>query len=290
MEKGGGNMKRILLIATALLGYTCLISANGSGYQSLNAASKDDIVRISGGSFMMGDKWGDGESDEKPLHRVTFTYSFYIGKHEVTFEEYDAFCDALGRDKPSDWNWGRARNSVILVSWWDAIAYCNWLSISEGFPEAYDGAGNLLDKDGNPTSDVTKVTGYRLPTEAEWEYAASGGPAGNEYRYSGSATSDDVAWSNSNSSGKTHEIGTKLPNEQGIYDMSGNVWEWCSDSYESYLSLERTNPCSNTGNLKVARGGSWNDHLSYVRLAKRIAIPTDYKNIDLGFRIARTVQ
>jgi len=105
------------------------------------------LVLVEKGRFTMGDTWGDGYDNEKPTHQVTFTYDFYIGKYEVTFDEYDAFCEATSRSKPDDEGWGRGNRPVINVSWNDAIAYCNWLSDIEGLSKAYDSRGNLLDKD-----------------------------------------------------------------------------------------------------------------------------------------------
>jgi len=247
------------------------------------------MVLVEKGSFTMGDTWGDGESDEKPTHKVTFTYDFYMGKYEVTFDEYDAFCEATGRNKPKDEDWGRGIRPVINVSWNDAIAYCNWLSEKEKLPKAYDNSGNLLDKDGRITTDPSRVVGYRLPTEAEWEYAARGGNKNKVYKYSGSDTVNDVAWYWDNSGRKTQEVGKKVPNELVIYDMSGNVWEWCSDWYGGYSGSAQTNPYNNSGSGRVLRGGSWYDNAAFVRVAFRNDRLPAYTNFRMGFRITRTV-
>jgi len=253
-----------------------------------SATAKGNLLLVEKGSFTMGDT--DGASDEKPTHKVTFTYNFYIGKYEVTFDEYDAFCSATGKSKPNDQGWGRGSRPVINVTWWDAIDYCNWLSEKEKLPKAYDSNGNLLDKDGRVTTDITKVLGYRLPTEAEWEFAARGGNKSRGYQYAGSSTVGDVAWYDSNSGGKTQEVGKKAPNELGIYDMSGNVWEWCSDWYGNYSSSAQTNPYNSTaGSYRVYRGGSWRNFATSTRVAFRGGDSPTAANYRLGFRIARTV-
>ena len=267
------------------------------------------MVLVEKGSFTMGDTWGDGYDDEKPTHEVMLTYDFYIGKYETTFDEYDAFCEATGRSKPDNWGWGRANRPVINVSWWDAIAYCNWLSEKEKLPKAYDNNGNFLDKDGRVTTDPSKVVGYRLPTEAEWEYTARGGNKSKGYKYAGSDNVDDVAWYDSNSGDKyltgdldwdtimennckTHEVGKKSPNELGVYDMSGNVWEWCSDGYDNnyYSKSPTTNPYNSTGgSFRIYRGGSWYGYVTGTRVAFRFNYDPEYAFGDMGFRVTRTV-
>ncbi len=267
-------------------------TTEGPVWRFTTLVAPEGMVLVEKGSFTMGDTWGGGDSDEKPTHKVTFTYDFYIGKYEVTFDEYDAFCNATGRSKASDNSWGRGTRPVIYVSWWDAIAYCNWLSEKEKLPKAYDNNGNFLDKDGRVTTDPSKVVGYRLPTEAEWEYAARGGNKSKGYKYAGSDNVSDVAWYSSNSGSKTQEVGKKAPNELGIYDMSGNVWEWCSDWYDSgyYAKSPTTNPYNSTaGSSRVVRGGSWGNSAAYVRVANRLHYSPTVTFHSLGFRIARTV-
>jgi len=252
------------------------------------------LVLVERGSFAMGDDIGDLLDFCAPSHKVTLNYDYYVSKYETTFDEFDAFCDINERDKLDDEGWGRGHRPVINVSWNDAIDYCNWLSEKEKLPKAYDENGDLLDKDGNVTTDITKVLGYRLPTEAEWEYAARGGNRSEGYKYSGSDNIDDVAWYLENSRGKTQGVGKKEPNELGLYDMSGNVWEWCSDWYIVYYDTSQINPYNGTVScFRVYRGGSWvnwwGKGYKDARIANRYANPPDYTNNDLGFRVCRTV-
>ncbi len=228
-----------------------------------------NMVIVKGGTFQMG---SNESSDEKPIHSVTVS-DFYIGKYEVTFEEYDKFCDATSRTKPNDEGWGRGKQPVINVSWYDATAYCEWLSKQSGQK-------------------------YRLPTEAEWEYAARGGNKSSGYTYSGSNTVSNVAWYRINSYDKgsshsdygTHVVGTKNANKLGIYDMSGNVWEWCSDWYDSgyYSSSSSNNPTgASSGSSRVLRGGSWYSIASRCRVANRDYYRPPGSSNGSGFRVAR---
>ena len=233
----------------------------------IRASVKDPVpanfVFVQGGTFQMGSN--DGDSDEKPVHTVTVS-SFYISKYEVTFAEYDKFCDATGRSKPDDEGWGRGNRPVINVSWNDATAYCQWLSQQTGQT-------------------------YRLPTEAEWEYAARGGVEtrqGVSLKYAGSNDIGEVAWDWYNSGDKTHPVGTKSPNSLGIYDMSGNVWEWCNDWYDSYPSSSQTNPTgASSGSSRVVRGGSWNNIAAGCRVALRNLYTPTSSYFYIGFRVAR---
>jgi formylglycine-generating enzyme required for sulfatase activity len=232
-----------------------------------------------------------GSNGEKPVHSVTLTYDFWLGKYEVTFEEYDQYCEETGTSKESDRKWGRGKRPVIYVSWNEAIKYCNWLSKKEGLTAAYDSSGNLLDKNGNRTTEIKKVEGYRLPSEAEWEYAARGGTKSKGYTYSGSNSLGDVGWYNSNSGGKIHEVGEKKANELGIYDMSGNVWEWCQDWYDSgYYGESPSNDPVNfdSASSRVVRGGGWSGNASGCRVARRGRYAPSGSYFRLGFRVART--
>ncbi|RLL82428.1 SUMF1/EgtB/PvdO family nonheme iron enzyme [Mesotoga sp. BH458_6_3_2_1] len=260
--------------------------------KSITSRNGDELIYVEGGVFIMGDTWGDGFDKEKPPHEVELTYDFYIGKCPVTFDEYDRFCREIETEEPSDSGLGRGRKPVMWVSWFDAIEYCNWLSEKEGLPISYSGDGSLLDRNKQETEDITKVKGYRLLTEAEWEYSARGGKKSMGYKYAGSNSPDLVAWYDSNSGRMIHEVGQKKCNELGLYDMSGNVWEWCCDCYDSeyYSRSPSINPYNSTdGSSRVKRGGSWLDYALCVRVAFRLDDTPDYKYFDFGFRIARTV-
>lgn len=223
------------------------------------------MVKLEGGWFDMGSS--DGDNDEKPVHRVKVD-SFAIAQYEVTFDEYDRFCEVTGKSKPDDNGWGRGKRPVINVSWTDASEYCRWLS---------------------------SVTGenFRLPTEAEWEFAAKGGNKYQGFRFSGSDNLDEVAWNSGNSQGTTHEVGTKKPNELNLYDMNGNVWEWCSDWYNEtyYASSAESNPKGPlSGMYHSLRGGGWYSYSGRVfRPAARVREVADYKDNTTGFRLARSL-
>ena len=213
------------------------------------------MVVVDGGTFKMGSETGD--SDEKPIHEVKLN-SFSIGQTEVTQELWEA---VMGTN-PS--NWKGLKLPVEKVSWNDCQTFITKLNSLTGQQ-------------------------FRLPTEAEWEYAARGGNQSKGYTYSGSDNIEDVAWYTSNSGSKTHEVATKAPNELGIYDMSGNVWEWCQDWYSSsyYSSSLINNPTGpDSGSDRVLRGGCWNNNATNCRCAFRNSNSPGYANNDLGFRLA----
>jgi formylglycine-generating enzyme required for sulfatase activity len=225
-------------------------------------SSDATVAFISGGSFTMGSSSGDG--DETPY--TVSVGSFAMMKYEVTFAQFDAYCDATGKQKPSDQGWGRGNRPVINVSWHNATDYAEWLSRKTGKT-------------------------WRLPTEAEWEFAARGGAStslSNPTTYAGSNNIDEVAWYSSNSGNKTQPVGQKKPNGYGLYDMTGNVWEWCADWYGSdyYKSSPSSNPQGPSGGSdRVARGGSWDRNAEYCRVANRYNRTPDYRYNNIGFRL-----
>ena len=221
-----------------------------------------DMIHVEGGTFMMGalpdDK--EAEDNEKPAHSVTLS-SFSIGETEVT----QALWKAVMGSNPSFFT-GNSQRPVEWVSWNDCQKFISKLNSLTG-------------------------KNFRLPTEAEWEYAARGGNKSYGYKYSGSNTISNVAWYYDNSAvngtRQTHPVKQKQANELGIYDMSGNVWEWCQDWYGSYSSSSQTNPTGpSSGSYRVYRGGSWNYDAFLCRSSDRCWVTPDFKHSGLGFRLA----
>ena len=261
-----------------------------------------DMVQIPGGSFQMGNpNTSVGWENERPVHTVTLS-SFYMGKYEVTQEQWVA---VMGnnhgyRDSPASGE-VQGKRPVEQVSWYDTLVFCNKLSIKEGLNPAYRISGSTdpavwgtVPTSSNSTWNAVEIVagsnGYRLPTEAQWEYAARGGNGSpGNYTYSGSNTIGDVAWHSGNSEWKKHEVGKKAPNGLGLYDMSGNMYEWCWDWYGNYSSGAQTNPMGAVaGSYRVARGGSWEDIASYARSPFRGNIKYPYyDDYDIGFRLVR---
>ncbi|MDR0323461.1 MAG: SUMF1/EgtB/PvdO family nonheme iron enzyme, partial [Treponema sp.] len=226
-----------------------------------------NMLRVEGGTFQMGSARGGG-NDERPVRDVTVT-SFLMSKYQVTQKEWLEVMERTIEQQRiaagSDLLYGRGDNyPVYYVSWLEAVEYCNRLSIKEGLTPVYSVAGS------NVTCDWT-ADGYRLPTEAEWEYAAKGGNKDTLlFEYSGSNNAEAVAWYASNSGGGVKPVGTKAPNSLGFYDMSGNVFEWCWDWYGPYPGGAQLDPTgAPSGSHRVIRGGAWYDFSSFLRSASR---------------------
>ena len=263
-----------------------IISASlspGCRAQGNFAQDRLQYVLVPSGSFTMGSPPNEvGRFNNETQHQVTMS-SFAISKYDVTFDEYDAFCAATGAQKPSDQGWGRGRRPVINVSWYDAVAYCNWRSAQEGLMSAYTINGTSVSGD-------RSANGYRLPTEAEREYAARGGPVAGSLAvnavYAGSADPANVAWYSGNSGNQTHPVGQKAPNTLGLYDMAGNVCQWCWDWYGDYPTSARSDPAGpSSGASRVVRGGGW--YNDAVRSAFRIIGDPGKRSYNLGFRFIR---
>ena len=240
----------------------------------------------------MGDRYNEGDSDELPLHNVTLS-SFYMAETEVTQGEYQ---QVMGSNPAHDYGVGD-NYPVYYVNWYDAVKYCNKKTINEGLTPCYSVNGDTNpDNWGNSFTPHCNwnANGYRLPTEAEWEYAVRGGiHESDNYRYSGCNTESELpnyAWYSANSGGTSHEVGTKLPNQLGLYDMSGNEWEWSWDWYGSYNSSSQTNPHGpNSGSRRVLRSGSWYLNAMFCRVANRSSSNPSNSYYNIGFRIIRAI-
>ncbi len=221
----------------------------------------NNMVYVQGGTFMMGataEQVSEAWNGEKPAHQVTLS-SFSIGRYEVTQEEWQA---VMGSN-PSYFK--GSRKPVEQVSWNDCKSFI---------------------------SKLNSITGknFRLPTEAEWEFASRGGIKSQGYKYSGSNNLNSVAWYADNSGNTTHDVGQKSPNELGIYDMSGNVWEWCQDWYaiNYYSSSPQTNPMGpSSGSYRVGRGGCWSSNARNCRVSSRLNYIPDRRDDYLGLRLAQ---
>jgi len=245
-------------------------SLTGDAEWNLNV----NMVRVQGGTFMMGSPANEPyrNDDEDPQHQVTLS-SFYMGKCEVTQKEYQ---EVMGIN-PS--NFKGDNLPVENVSWHDAIEYCNKRSQREGLTPAYT-------RNGDNVTWNRSANGYRLPTEAEWEYACR---AGTTTAYNtGANISDNTGWYSANSGNKTHPVGQKPANAWGLFDIHGNVWEWCWDWYGSYSSGAQTDPVgASSGTGRVLRGGSWSSSAEYLRSALRSVSYPYFRYGYLGFRLVR---
>ena len=298
-SKSISNSFRLLCYVFAV--HCCLTLSSLSSQRSLSSLA-DDMVLVEGGSFIMGGLPGRDDKngltvidDAKPAHEVRLP-SFYISKYEVTQQLWQ---QVMGNN-PSYFSSCGPLCPVEEVSWYDCVEFCNTLSIMQGLSPVYTIDKNPDPENGNIYDDVKwqvswniDADGYRLPCEAEWEYAARGGNKSKGYQYSGSDNIDAVAWYGLNSTNKTHEVAKKAPNELGFFDFSGNVMEWTYD-LSNWLGEDFFCMYGSTGDERVLRGGNMETNTLYSRTAFR---NVEYSNISdassswqiIGFRLCRNV-
>lgn len=298
--------KILAMLAVFALAFSfagCSSDGNSSDDGTSSGSSEqipEGFVKVTAGTFQMGGQ------DSKPVHKVTLTRSFYMCDHEVTQAEYKFVIGSL----PSDMavaNGNSDNNPVNEVSWYDAIVYCNKRSMEEGLTSCYTiknstdsakwGTVPTSDKDAAWNAVVCDFTanGYRLPTEAEWEYGARAGNKNVDgIIYSGTDSESnlgDYAWYD-NTDGKTYEVKKKKPNSYGLYDMSGNVWEWCWDLYGEVSAITETDPtgASSGSSRRVLRGGSFCNLASSCSVSRRFSDTPVCIDATLGFRVVRTAK
>ncbi len=234
---------------------------------------KYDTVRVNASKFMMGAL--SGFSDETPIHEVTLTRDLYVFSYEVTKELWSQVMDTL--ILPAD----EFRFPADSITWLQAIEFCNKMSDVYGLDKAYNLVGPNVTFDYN-------ANGWRLPTEAEWEFICA---AGTDEDFSGNGDINQMGYFDSNSGLNSHKVGEKLINQYGLYDIHGNMWEWCWDKYEE--NYYTTNPVTDptgpvTGGRHVMRGGSYQDGFNFARVSNRSINKIDYKSI--GLRLVRNAQ
>ncbi len=230
-----------------------------------NGSEGPEMVVLPAGSFEMGDVEGVGRDSQLPIRSVSIDRPFAMGRYPVTFDEYDHFCLETGRELACD-NWGRGRYPAYYVSWNDAVVYTEWLSDQTGEE-------------------------YRLPSESEWEYAARSGSKQDTWAgTSNEAELGDYAWHENNSGKQAHPVGEKKPNSFGLYDLSGNVWEWVLDCWNNNYEdapADGSAWLSGDCNINVLRGGSWSSYRDDTRCAFRFGYYHDSGITIVGFRCAR---
>ncbi len=229
-------------------------------YNSISA-QYPKMIAVEGGKFVMGDDFFVGFKEEFPLHEVHLT-GFSIAETETTVEQWRVYCADVGVAMPSPPAWGwNDQDPICMISWEQALAYTQWLSKKTG-------------------------KAYNLPTEAQWEYAAKGGSKHQGYKFSGGQWPDALGWFQENSDRRLHPVKQKRPNELGLYDMTGNVAEWCLDWMGDYTKTKKTNPKGAVeGRTKVYRGGCFIFNYRSCRIAYRNATLPNFTGNFIGFRV-----
>lgn len=238
----------LFLIISVVVFNSCAI------FKKSTKVYQPEMVFIQGGTFVLGDIFENKNTDALPTHEVQVE-PFYIARHEITFDKYDAFALETGRELPSAGRFGRDKRAVVNITWDDANAFC-------------------------------KSLGYRLPSEVEWEYAARSG--GKKEMYAGTNNPDslaDYAIIRSSNINFSYVVGTKKPNGLGLYDMSGNVFEWVDEFYQFYSMPDQLHDHKNDG-IRIIRGGSFGEETSTTRTYWRTGTLHDVTATDLGFRCA----
>jgi sulfatase modifying factor 1 len=281
-----GNRRWFFLGCGLILLVSCVDPDPPALYKSKTGL---DFVLVQAGSFEMGRNI-NGDTKES-VRKVTLTRSYYICKTEITFELFDQYwkeTQAIAQwEKPDDFGYGRSKRPAIGVTWYDAAKFCNWLSQKEGLQPAYK-----IDVGGDRVVWSQSSNGYRLPSEAEWEYAAKGGPNSKGFLYAGSDDPDEVAWYGNNSGWETHPVGLKKPNELGLYDMSGNVGEYCWNWLEFFDNSKREEIDSKGpagGEYKAVRGGAHMLNKQYLITAYRYFTLANRRSDADGLRVVRYV-
>ncbi|HEX7015825.1 MAG TPA: formylglycine-generating enzyme family protein [Cyclobacteriaceae bacterium] len=251
-------MTHLIFMLFRTLPFLFLLSASCAASDS----GIPEMILVEGGEFRMGDTHESGDADELPIRTVELS-DFYIAKTEITVKQWRAYCQSTRRPMPPEPAWGWIDDyPIVNITWSDAVAYCEWLSERTG-------------------------KRYRLPTEAEWEFAARGGNKSKGYLFSGGNEVTLIGVFDSLSPTQPQPVKGKLANELGIFDMSGNVWEWCIDWYApSYTDSHRTvNPLgAQTGNHRVIRGGGWVAPATDLRVSNRWRSEPNIPRNYLGFR------
>lgn len=240
-------------LGLALAAHACASQDAGDQRQAHDLGIR--WIQVEGGTFTMGN------ADSS---RHVTVESFMMSATEITFDQYDAFCDATGKPKPDDGGWGRGTRPVIHVSYDDAVAFTEWLSEQTG-------------------------AAVRLPNVAEWEYAAQGGRHSRGYVYSGSDDEDDVSWNEANSGHRPHPVGTKMPNELGLFDMSGNVWEWCADWTGTDPNRTQLGAQDARRELdQIVRGNSFGNPGGRLGFRVAVRLERGARHSNIGFRVVKS--